>query len=163
VVHLRKGDDMFKKALLGSIVLCLVAAGVASAYALKTIYLTPGHCVTIGSTRVCAVTKRPTATPPPTAGKGNDKGIVVEELDVKNDGLGDIGGVVRLKNTLSRTVTITFTLTFFKANGSVAGTAEGSVDSMAPGETVTANLASEDPISAIPSSFHYQFQVDAEF
>lgn len=154
---------MFKKALLGSVVLALVAAGVASAYALKTIYLTPGHCVTVGSTRVCAVTKPPTTTPPPTSGKANDKGIIVEELDIKNDGLGDIGGVARLKNTLSRTVTITFTFTFFKANGAVAGTAEGVVDSMAPGQTVTADLTSEDPISAVPASFHYQFQVDAEF
>ena len=155
---------MFKKALVGSVVAGLLGAGVASAYALKTIYLTPGHCVTVGSTRVCAVTKVPSTTSPPlTAGKASDKGIVVEELDVKNDGLGDIGGVARLKNTLSKTVTFTFTFTFFKSNGTVAGTAEGSADSVAPGQIVTVNLLSQDPISGLPASFHYQFQVDAEF
>ena len=44
-----------KRVLLAVAVVVLVAAGVASAYGrLRMIWLTPGHCVTVSNTRVCA-------------------------------------------------------------------------------------------------------------
>lgn len=155
-----------KTYLLAFSLLALLLAGTAGGYSLlRTIYITPGHCVTVASTRVCArKSSLKTKTPPAkTTGKAENKGFVVETLQIKDDGLGDIGGIARLKNTTASTLTITFTFTFFTTGGSVVGTATGDANDVAPGETVTVNLLSQDPISRIPSSFKYQFQIDAEF
>ena len=152
-----------KRLLLVVGMAALLLAGSAGAYTLlRTIYITPGHCVTVGSTKVCArlARKKP---PAKSTGKAQDKGFVVRTLQVKDDGLGDIGGIARLTNTTKRTLTIAFTFTFFKNAGSVVGTATGTANAVAPGETVTVNLLSQDRISALPPSFKYQFQVDAEF
>ncbi len=43
-----------KKGLIAAIFVALVCAGGASAYALHTIMLSPGHCRRIGDTKVCA-------------------------------------------------------------------------------------------------------------
>jgi hypothetical protein len=43
-----------KRWLLAAIVVALVCAGAASAYALRTIMLSPGHCTRVGHTKVCA-------------------------------------------------------------------------------------------------------------
>ena len=43
-----------KKGLIVAIFVALVCAGGASAYALRTIMLSPGHCKSIGHTKVCA-------------------------------------------------------------------------------------------------------------
>ena len=43
-----------RKGLLVSVVVALVCAGGASAFALHTIMLSPGHCKRIGHTKVCA-------------------------------------------------------------------------------------------------------------
>ena len=43
-----------RKALLAAIFVALVCAGAASAYALRTIMLSPGHCTHVGHTKVCA-------------------------------------------------------------------------------------------------------------
>ena len=43
-----------KKGLIAAIFVALVCAGGASAYALRTIMLSPGHCKRIGHTKVCA-------------------------------------------------------------------------------------------------------------
>jgi plastocyanin len=43
-----------RKGLLAAIFVALVCAGGASAYALRTIMLSPGHCKRIGHTKVCA-------------------------------------------------------------------------------------------------------------
>jgi plastocyanin len=43
-----------RKGLLASIFVALVCAGAASAYAVRTIVLSPGHCKLIGHTKVCA-------------------------------------------------------------------------------------------------------------
>lgn len=43
-----------RKGLLVATVVALVCAGGASAYALHTIMLSPGHCKRIGHTKVCA-------------------------------------------------------------------------------------------------------------
>jgi plastocyanin len=43
-----------RKVLIAAIFVALVCAGGASAYALRTIMLAPGHCKRIGHTKVCA-------------------------------------------------------------------------------------------------------------
>lgn len=54
---------MKRTALIAVVVLGLVAAGGASAYALRTIWLRPGHCAKVHGTRVCARKVKPrTAT-----------------------------------------------------------------------------------------------------
>jgi hypothetical protein len=105
-------------------------------------------------------TKVPKTSPPPQNTRPADKDFVVEDLIVKDDGLGDIGGIARLTNTASTSLTVTFTFTFFQ-NGQIVGTAEGSANDVAPGQTVTANLVSQDPLMS--GHFQYQFQVDTEF
>jgi hypothetical protein len=140
----------------------LVLAGTAGAYTqLRTIFITPGHCVRVGDTRVCA---RAALRPPvKTAGKAQDEGFVVQSLRVRSDGLGNIAGTTRITNTNDRTLTITFTITFLKSNGSVVGRATGSANEVMAGSTVTVSLVSQDPISALPSPFRYRFRVDSEF
>jgi hypothetical protein len=105
---------------------------------------------------------RPTRTPPPNAGDqlARDKDFVVQEIDVKDDGLGDIGGIARITNTAATSLTVTFTFTFFQS-GQIVGTAEGSAEDVAPGQTVTVSLLSQDKM--FYGRFRYQFQVDTEF
>lgn len=67
------------------------------------------------------------APPPPTAtvsefspsdpysGRPGDKHFAVYYLQVKDDGLGDIGGIARVKNVGSQSLTGTFTFTFFQS------------------------------------------------
>ena len=43
-----------KRAALVAVVLLLVGAGGASAYALKTVFIQPGHCTKVHGTKVCA-------------------------------------------------------------------------------------------------------------
>jgi hypothetical protein len=97
--------------------------------------------------------------PSPTRRVG-DKDFAVDDLQVKNDGLGNIGGIARLTNTSGQSLTVIFTFTFFQS-GSIVGTAQGSANEVAPGQTITANLVSQDPMFS--GSFKYQFQVDSEF
>jgi hypothetical protein len=111
------------------------------------------------------------ATPPPATvaspspadpykGHPGDKHFAVYVLQVKDDGLGDIGGIARVKNVSSTSLTGTFTFTFFQS-GQVIGTAQGSAQDVSPGQTVTVQLVSSDPM--IVGRFRYQFQVDTEF
>jgi hypothetical protein len=97
--------------------------------------------------------------PPPRATVA-DKDFAVQSLQIKDDGLGDIGGIARLTNTSSDTLTATFTFTFFQG-GQIVGTAVGSANEVAPGQTVTVDLSSQDRM--ISGRFHYEFQVDAQF
>jgi hypothetical protein len=58
-----------KKGLIAAIFVALVCAGGASAYALRTIMLSPGHCKRIGHTKVCArAVKTKTVTTTTTVG-----------------------------------------------------------------------------------------------
>ena len=50
---------MKRIALLTAVLLALLAAGGASAYALRTIWLRPGHCKKVHGTKVCARKVRP--------------------------------------------------------------------------------------------------------
>jgi hypothetical protein len=112
------------------------------------------------------------AAPPPTAtvsefspsdpynGRPGDKHFAVYYLQVKDDGLGDIGGIARVKNVGSTSLSGTFTFTFFQG-GKIVGTALGSAQEVSPGQTVTVQLVSQDNMFA--GRFRYQFQVDIEF
>jgi len=102
--------------------------------------------------------KSPPAPPPPATVA--DKDFAVQSIQIKDDGVGDIGGIARITNTSSKPLTGTFTFTFFQG-GQIIGTAEGSAQEVGPGQTVTVSLASQDPIFS--GRFHYEFQVDAEF
>jgi hypothetical protein len=48
------------KSLVIVLMAALVFVGAASAYAVRTIYLKPGHCTTVAKTRVCAREVKPT-------------------------------------------------------------------------------------------------------
>jgi ABC-type amino acid transport system permease subunit len=100
----------------------------------------------------------PPPAPPPPSGP-SDKDFAVQALQIQDDGVGDIGGIARITNTASNALTGVFTFTFFQG-GQVVGTAQGSAQSVAPGQTVTVQLVSQDRM--ISGSFRYQFQVDSE-
>jgi hypothetical protein len=51
-----------RSALLVAVVLALAGAGGASAYALRTIFLAPGHCKKVHGTKVCARKAAPRTT-----------------------------------------------------------------------------------------------------
>jgi hypothetical protein len=112
-------------------------------------------------TRVVTHSISAPAPPPPATTSGpSDKDFTVDDLQIQDDGLGDIGGVARVTNTSTQSLTATYTFTFFQS-GQLVGTAEGSSQDVAPGQTVTVQLTSESPM--ISGSFRYQFQVDSEF
>ncbi len=122
------------------------------------------HGFTIDRNSVVAYPKPaappPPAPPPPPPPQAADKDFAVQVLQIQDDGLGDIGGIARITNTASTAKTATFTFTFFQG-GQIVGTAEGSADAVAPGQTVTVQLVSQSPM--ISGTFRYQFQVDTEF
>jgi hypothetical protein len=99
---------------------------------------------------------------PDYGGKLGDKHFALQSLSVKDDGLGDIGGTARVTNVGAQPYTATYTITFFKPRTStVIGTAEGSAEDVQPGQTVTLQLVSQDPLPS--TAFTYDFQVDTEF
>lgn len=102
----------------------------------------------------------PKQTADPYGGKPGDKDFAVVELLPKDDGLGDIGGIIRVKNVGSTQLSALFEITFFK-NGRTLGTAEGSAEAVAPGQTVTVDLVSQTPIFS--GAYRYSFQVSSEF
>lgn len=50
---------MRRAVLIATVALSLLAAGGASAYALRTVWLQPGHCTKVHGTKVCARTVKP--------------------------------------------------------------------------------------------------------
>lgn len=50
---------MRRTALLAFLAVALLAAGGASAYALRTVFLKPGHCTKVHGTKVCARSVKP--------------------------------------------------------------------------------------------------------
>jgi len=104
-----------------------------------------------------------TATYP--SGEIGDKGFAVKSLHVADDGLGDIGGRIRITNVGTKSYSVSFTVTFFATktlSGQPLGFAQGSADGVAPGQTVTEILVSQNPMFS-QSNFYYEFQVDTEF
>jgi hypothetical protein len=96
----------------------------------------------------------------PYNGRPGDKHFAVYYLQVKNDGLGDIGGIARVKNVASTSLSGSFTFTFFQG-GTIVGTAAGSAQGVSPGKTVSVQIVSQDKMFA--GRFRYQFQVDIEY
>lgn len=112
---------------------------------------------------------KPTTTTAPRSpypnGEPGDQGFAVASLQVSPDFANDIGGTIRITNVTNRTLSVSFTVTFFSTpnlNGTPVGSAESSALNVAPGETVTETLISTDPMFTAPR-FWYQFQVDSEF
>lgn len=99
-----------------------------------------------------------TASPP--VAKPTDKDFAVQDLQVKDDGVGNIGGIVRVTNTGSVQRTAVFEITFFQS-GRIVGTAQGVANAVAAGQTVTVDLVSQD--SMVSGTFRYAFQVSAEY
>src|SRR6478752_9165992 len=52
-------DAMRRTVLLAVLAVALTAAGGASAYALRTVFLKPGHCTKVHGTKVCARDVKP--------------------------------------------------------------------------------------------------------
>jgi hypothetical protein len=100
------------------------------------------------------------ATADPYNGRPGDKHFAVYYLQLKDDGLGDIGGIARIKNIGSSSLTGSFTFTLFQS-GRIVGTAQGSAQEVSPGQTVTVQLVSQDKM--FYGRYRYQFQVDTEF
>jgi hypothetical protein len=115
---------------------------------------------TTHTTPAAAPKKAPPKRSPSPSAKLTDKDFTLEALQIRDDGAGDIGGIMRVTNIGSVQRTATFELTFFQ-NSQIVGTAVGSANAVAPGQTVTVDLASQDPM--ISGTFRYAFQVSAEF
>ena len=99
------------------------------------------------------------------SGEVGDKGFAVKSLHVANDGLGDIGGRIRITNVGTKSYSVSFTVTFFATktlSGQPLGFAQGSADGVAPGQTVTEILVSPNPMFS-QRNIYYEFQVDTEF
>jgi hypothetical protein len=92
------------------------------------------------------------------AKKLNDKGWVLEDFQPRQDGLGGLTGVARVKNANFATSTAVFTITVLK-NGRIAATFQGSANGVEFARTVTIQLVSQDAPSSGP--FRYEFQADA--
>jgi hypothetical protein len=105
--------------------------------------------------------RRPPAPIDPYGGKIGDKHFAVEDLQLKDNGYGGIGGVARIKNVGSISLTLTYTFTFFQ-NDEIVGTARGCAANVAPGRTVTRLILSPRD-KMIYGQFFYEFQVDSEF
>jgi hypothetical protein len=58
-VRTTDNDRMRRTALLAVLAVALLAAGGASAYALRTVFLKPGHCTKVHGTKVCARSVKP--------------------------------------------------------------------------------------------------------
>jgi len=114
------------------------------------------HIRTVRTKTAVEQTKR--QPPVPTTG-ASDKDFAVQELQIRDDGMGDIGGIARVTNTGTAARTAGLTFTFFQG-GHTVGSASGPVVGVAPGQTVTVQLVSLDPM--IQGAFTYTFQVDFE-
>ena len=98
-------------------------------------------------------------------GEQGDKDFAVSSIQVSADFAGDIGGTIRITNVGSVQRSIEFTVTFFATknfNSQPLGSAIGFADAVAPGQTVTESLTSQNPMFT-QTTFYYQFQVSAEF
>lgn len=95
--------------------------------------------------------------PPGSEGKQNDKGWVLQSMKVQDDGTGGVKAVTRITNANEVTSTAFFTITLSQG-GAITATLHSVVNSVAAGQTVTAEFFSTDQINS--SEFTYQFQAD---
>jgi hypothetical protein len=109
-----------------------------------------------------------TTLPTPTYpnGEEGDKDFAVQTFQEAPDFSGDIGGTIRLTNVGSQTYNMSFTVTLFSTaneSGQPIGSAIGFADGVAPRETVTEDISSQNAAPAEGQKFWYQFQVNYEF
>ena len=85
----------------------------------------------------------------------------LDSIQVKNDGLGDLGGVARITYTGDDQSggDNLFTVTLFKGKNMV-GTLNGSASSVKPGTTATVQLISFNSDKYVPGPYKYDFQND---
>lgn len=97
----------------------------------------------------------------PAGGTVRDGSFEQVGINLKDDGLGDFGGTIRVKNISDKSVEgAILTITIFKGDAQV-GTATGSVQAVGPGETQTVQLISSDPF--VTGDLRTEFQVDMEY
>lgn len=90
------------------------------------------------------------------------KDFVLVSVNFADDGTGDVGGVARITNTARSTKTGSFTITLFDSSGTnVIATLTGSAEAVDPGNTITVQFISLDPVPS--GQFKYQFQTDLEY
>jgi len=137
----------------------------------RTVTRTVVHTVRVPVTRtvtrtvthtVRVPTSVPAPAPAPEPSQLSDKGwsVVPDSLITRADFEGDWGGTVRIMNENADSLSASFTLTLMR-DGQQIGTMTGSVDQVAPGQTVTVDLISSDTASTGP--FTYYFQTDYSF
>jgi hypothetical protein len=155
------------KAVVTAIVLFLVGIGIGASGGTTKTETVAGPTVTNTVTDIQTFKARPAPVrppppppPPPPPSQASDKDFAVQDLQIKDDGLGDIGGIARVTNTSSNSLTATFTFTFFQGSR-IVGTAQGVANEVAAGQTVTVDLVSTSPIFS--GSFRYEFQVDVQY
>lgn len=97
----------------------------------------------------------------PTSDQLSDGSFEVDSISIEDDGLGDFGGTLRVRNTTDSPKSGIFTVTILSTSGDVLGSAQGSGDAI-EGDTVqTVQLISLDDY--VEGPYELEFQVDAEF
>ncbi len=106
-----------------------------------------------------------TTTPAPIYPRGEegDQDFAVQSIQEQTEGLGAIGGTIRITNVGTKSYTVTFTVEFFanRVMSQSLGYAQGSADSVAPGQTVTEALVSQNP-GFTQTHYWFKFQVNTE-
>lgn len=98
--------------------------------------------------------------PAPAPAQSRDKGFAISDVQLRDDGTGDWGGVARITNENTTRKTATFTVTVFR-NGTIIATLRGSVSDLEPGATNTVSFVSTDDYT--PGDYTTTFQTDSAF
>ena len=87
----------------------------------------------------------------------------MQSIQEQTEGLGAIGGTIRITNVGTKSYTVTFTVEFFANKGlsQSLGYAQGSADAVAPGQTVTEALVSQNS-AFTQTHYWFKFQVNTE-
>jgi hypothetical protein len=157
---------------LGLLGIATLMAGCSKAVSPTTTTTIPATTTSPPTTATTTtVSTKTTVTPTTTApaspypnGEEGDKDFAVQSIQEHTEGLGAIGGTIRITNVGTKSYTVTFTVTFFATktlSGQPLGYAQGSADRVAPGQTVTEALVSQNS-AFTQTQYWYQFQVDTE-
>lgn len=95
--------------------------------------------------------------PAPAPAQSRDKGFAISDLQLRADSANQWDGVARITNETANTRTGFFTVTVFR-NSAIIATLQGSVSSLAAGQTNTVQFLSTDTYS--PGDFTTTFQTD---
>ena len=151
-----------------SYTLALGILGIASLITSCSKAATPATTLTAGPPSKTATTTSvaPTTTVPIPKyphGEIGSKEFAVQSVQEQSEGLDAIGGIIRITNVGTRSYTVTFTVEFFanKALTHTLGYAQGTADRVAPGQTVTEALVSQNS-AFTQRQYWYKFQVNTE-